>query len=98
MASRNCFPRPLALRESKVATRKPYSVSGLGSVNVSRAPTVSGPAYTLTSTGYFLDGSKFEGYSVVVDRENTLNVNLDLPDKKKVVKNTGNKKDVKLSK
>jgi hypothetical protein len=31
-------------------------------------------------------GTKFEGYSVVVGTENTLNVKLDLPDKKKVVK------------
>jgi hypothetical protein len=31
-------------------------------------------------------GTKFEGYSVVVDTENTLNVKLDLPDKKKVLK------------
>lgn len=31
-------------------------------------------------------GTKFEGYSVVVDRENALNVKLDLPDKKKILK------------
>jgi hypothetical protein len=31
-------------------------------------------------------GTKFEGYSVVADQENTLNVKLDLPDKEKVVK------------
>jgi len=31
-------------------------------------------------------GTKFEGYSVVVDRENALNVQLDLPDKKKILK------------
>jgi hypothetical protein len=31
-------------------------------------------------------GSKFEGYSVVVDRENSLNVKLDLPDKKTILK------------
>ena len=31
-------------------------------------------------------GTKFEGYSVVVDRENSLNVKLDLPDKKKILK------------
>ena len=31
-------------------------------------------------------GTKFEGYSVVADRENSLNVKLDLPDKKKILK------------
>jgi hypothetical protein len=31
-------------------------------------------------------GTKFEGYSIVVDRENSLNVKLDLPDKKKILK------------
>ncbi|MBV8554432.1 MAG: RRXRR domain-containing protein [Planctomycetaceae bacterium] len=31
-------------------------------------------------------GTKFEGYAVVADRENSLNVKLDLPDKKKVLK------------
>ncbi|HKM55988.1 MAG: RRXRR domain-containing protein [Isosphaeraceae bacterium] len=31
-------------------------------------------------------GTKFEGFSVVVDRENALNVKLDLPDKKKILK------------
>jgi hypothetical protein len=31
-------------------------------------------------------GSKFEGYSVVVDRENSLNVKLDLPDKEAILK------------
>jgi len=31
------------------------------------------------------NGSKFEGYSVVVGRENVLNIKLDLPDKKKIV-------------
>src|SRR5271166_3713643 len=31
-------------------------------------------------------GTKFEGYSVIVDQENNLNVKLDLPDKKKVLK------------
>src|SRR5512135_3509714 len=31
-------------------------------------------------------GTKFEGYSVVVDRENALNVKLDLPDKKEILK------------
>ena len=31
-------------------------------------------------------GTKFEGYSVVVDRENPLNVKLDLPDKAKILK------------
>jgi hypothetical protein len=31
-------------------------------------------------------GTQFEGYSVVVDRENNLNVKLDLPDKKKILK------------
>ena len=31
-------------------------------------------------------GTKFEGYSVIVDRENNLNVKLDLPDKKKFLK------------
>jgi hypothetical protein len=31
-------------------------------------------------------GTKFEGYSVVVDAENTLNVKLDLPDKKAILK------------
>jgi hypothetical protein len=30
-------------------------------------------------------GSKFEGYAVVVDRENSLNVQLELPDKKKIL-------------
>ena len=33
-------------------------------------------------------GTKFEGYSVIVDQENNLNVKLDLPDKKKVLKKT----------
>lgn len=32
------------------------------------------------------NGTKFEGYSVIVGSENLLNVNLDLPDKKKIVK------------
>jgi hypothetical protein len=31
-------------------------------------------------------GTKFEGYSVVVDQENNLNVKLDLPDKKTILK------------
>src|SRR4051794_40453997 len=31
-------------------------------------------------------GTKFEGYSVVVDAENSLNVKLDLPDKKAILK------------
>ena len=31
-------------------------------------------------------GTKFEGYSVVVDHENSLNVKLDLPDKKKILR------------
>src|SRR5438270_6926105 len=29
-------------------------------------------------------GTKFEGYSVIVDQENPLNVKLDLPDKKRI--------------
>jgi hypothetical protein len=31
-------------------------------------------------------GTKFEGYSVVIDKENNLNIKLNLPDKKKIVK------------
>jgi hypothetical protein len=31
-------------------------------------------------------GTKFEGYSVVTDKENSLNIKLDLPDKKKIIK------------
>jgi hypothetical protein len=38
-------------------------------------------------TGLGVDqGTKFEGYSVVVDKENNLNVKLDLPDKKQIRK------------
>ena len=44
MASMKCLPRPPALRESSDATRKPYSVSGIGSVKLSFAPFVFGPA------------------------------------------------------
>jgi hypothetical protein len=40
----NFLPRPPALRESSVAYRKPYSVSELGVVKVSRAPLLAGPA------------------------------------------------------
>ena len=32
------------------------------------------------------NGTKFEGYSIVCDKENNLNIKLDLPDKKKIVK------------
>lgn len=31
-------------------------------------------------------GTKFEGYSIVCEKENTLNIKLDLPDKKKIVR------------
>lgn len=31
-------------------------------------------------------GTKFEGFSIVVDKENNLNIKLDLPDKKKIVR------------
>ena len=36
------LPRPGALRESRLATRKPYSVSGDGTTNVSRAVLLAG--------------------------------------------------------
>jgi hypothetical protein len=57
-------------------------------------PFRDGVAYLLVSTrretprvALGVDhGTKFEGYSVVVDRENVLNVKLDLPDKKKILK------------
>jgi hypothetical protein len=39
-------------------------------------------------------GTKFEGYSVVVDFENTLNVKLDLPDKRKVLKKVEQRRDL----
>ena len=45
MASMAFLPFRPALRGSRSeATRKPYSVSGLGVANVSRAPFVAGPA------------------------------------------------------
>lgn len=40
-------------------------------------------------------GTKFEGYSVVVGTENPLNVKLDLPDKKKIVKKVEERSDVR---
>jgi RRXRR protein len=40
-------------------------------------------------------GTKFEGYSVVVDRENNRNVKLDLPDKKTVLRKLEDRRDLR---
>ena len=57
------LPRPGAARESTLTTRKPYSVSGDGVMNVSRAVLLAdaGPPYTCTSTGYFREASNVDG-------------------------------------
>jgi hypothetical protein len=40
-------------------------------------------------------GTKFEGYSVIVGKENLLNIKLDLPDKKKIVNKVTERRDLR---
>jgi hypothetical protein len=54
---------PGVARELRLTMMKPYSAWRFAPLNTSFAVLLAdaGPPYTGTSTGYFFDGSKFEG-------------------------------------